>query len=314
LLKESGKAFGQKMIELQRAEWDPLGVDRDLGSQFVNKVEEHFPGDREMAQLKKDFVKCCERTYIAILEMRKPDKLERKKPMPKETIIEFFNACNMKMDLPESFEKLVKYYEMTKQYPNQMIIDWQRELLEVLGFEANHGCTMLSKVGSEFYPGDKDLGQHYSNWRMKAESTLVSAVRMVQAEQAMNGLTGAVPEGSEPPPELKEMAQLRERAEQEIAGLSDEEKSELLAKGKKKIEVFSKLEPENRLEYMSKRSEEEKLQMIKVQMMLVAEMRAQNMCKKDSLESTNAAKEAADAAASSVLPAGAAPTQEQMMM
>merc|ERR1719436_1134976 len=104
LKKVQNKAFGKQMIEMQRAEWDPLGVDRDLGSAYVNDVEKNFPGDEELADLKRDFVKCCQRTYLRALDDRKPAKLERKKPIPRETVIEFFLACNMKMDLPESFE------------------------------------------------------------------------------------------------------------------------------------------------------------------------------------------------------------------
>merc|ERR1719277_1611228 len=123
-----------------------------------------------MFKLRVQFVHTAQRGFLKALEDRKPVKLESKKPMPRGTIIEFFDACNTKMDLPETHERLVKHMQKTKQLPNQIIINMQRDLLEVIGFERDHGCAMLSRIGQDF-PDDKELHMRFNGWRKKAEAT-----------------------------------------------------------------------------------------------------------------------------------------------
>lgn len=139
-------------------------------------------------------------------------------------------------------------------------------------------------------------------------------MRIVQVEQAQGGETGA--SGAEISPEEAEAALLRSKAVQELNNMSTEEKKALLEKQKKRIEVFSRLDADARFTYMQKQTEEDKLQMLKTQILLVAEMRGEahhhdHDCPVHG--KGNDAKAAAQAAANSVLPAAGKPSQQQMM-
>lgn len=50
------------------------------------------------------------------------------------------------MDLPETHEALLKYLAVEGKVPNEVIIGIQRDLLQDLGFEKDHACSMLSRV------------------------------------------------------------------------------------------------------------------------------------------------------------------------
>merc|ERR1719387_1204567 len=102
-----------KMVELQRAQWDPLGVDRDIGCATLDHLENRFPGDSALVEKRNEFIFCCRRTFLRTLEDRKPDELEKKKPIPREILVEFFNACNAKMELPETHAILSEHMEKT---------------------------------------------------------------------------------------------------------------------------------------------------------------------------------------------------------
>merc|ERR1719213_1114783 len=62
---------GQKLIELQRAEWDPLNIDRDLGCQYLDEVPKHWPGDQALEDLRDDFIQTAMHTYLGCLEGRR---------------------------------------------------------------------------------------------------------------------------------------------------------------------------------------------------------------------------------------------------
>merc|ERR1711972_501 len=132
-----------------------------------------------MGALRNEFIMCAQRTFLRTLEDRKPEVLEKVKPIPRDMIIEFFNACNTKMDLPETFQLLYNHIETEKKVPNQLIINIQRDMLEVLGFEADHGCNMLSRIGKDF-PKDQDLHRQFEGWRMKAQGTCMEVVKKHQ--------------------------------------------------------------------------------------------------------------------------------------
>merc|ERR1711920_1205057 len=73
----------------------------------------------------------------------------------------------------------------------------------------------------------------------------------------------------------EEIKALRERATQELVSMNPEEKGELVKKMTKKLETMTKLPEEARLNYVKKLKEEEKVEMIKVQIITMSMLQQQ---------------------------------------
>ncbi|CAK0791786.1 unnamed protein product, partial [Prorocentrum cordatum] len=160
LKSKSCTAPGLKLIELQRAGWDKLGIDQDIGCSYLENVEKVCPGDSELILLRSDFVREAQRR-------------------PREVIIAFFDSCNTKMDLPETHLRLKKHIEKTGKMPNTVIIEMQRDMLEVHGWERDHGCNMLSNISKDF-PNDQELFGRFEGWRQKATQTCMTVIKKHQ--------------------------------------------------------------------------------------------------------------------------------------
>jgi len=293
-----------KLIELQRAEWDALGIDRDFGCKTLDALEKIFPGDEDIVRQRNQFIITAQQTYIEALEGRRPETLQRDGPLSKEVITDFFDACNTKMDLPETREKLAKHLQETTEVPNKLIIQMQRDMLETLGVEKEHGCQMLSRIGKDF-PDDKMLHARFEGWRMKAQSTCMGVVKAYQESG------GQMPSIS---PMSPEMRQKEAEVKQELAAMPEEEKQELLEKYQKKVEVFMKLPLERRMEYMNKMADDDRPEFLKAQILLVGIMQKQWKDGQDGAGLPHAGGTAA-ANATPAMPgiAVASPQQQQMM-
>merc|ERR1712194_47083 len=60
--------------------------------------------------------------------------------------------------------------------PNKLIVESQRDMLEVLGFERDHGCQCLSAIGQqEQFSSDKQLIGKFQGWMQTAQRTCMMA-------------------------------------------------------------------------------------------------------------------------------------------
>mmetsp|Transcript_2609 Transcript_2609/g.6862 ORF Transcript_2609/g.6862 Transcript_2609/m.6862 type:complete len:379 (-) Transcript_2609:145-1281(-) len=266
LKSKSCTAPGLKLIELQRAGWDKLGIDQDIGCSYLENVEKVCPGDSELILLRSDFVREAQRSFIRALEDKRPAKLETKKKMPREVIIAFFDSCNTKMDLPETHLRLKKHIEKTGKMPNTVIIEMQRDMLEVHGWERDHGCNMLSNISKDF-PNDQELFGRFEGWRQKATQTCMTVIKKHQV--AGGGMPAGLMEAN------PEMEKLQEKAKAEIEAMTPKERGELVEKMQKKMQVFANLPQEAKMSHMQKLSEEEKLEFVKTQILMMSIMRQQ---------------------------------------
>lgn len=57
---------------------------------------------------------------------------------------------------PETKKELKMVAEATKEMPGPRIIEMQRSLLPVLGYDADFGVSCLNKISTDF-PGDREL-------------------------------------------------------------------------------------------------------------------------------------------------------------
>lgn len=260
------KKPAQKLVELQRAGWDGLNIDQDEGCEFLNRIEEKMADDMELVQKKQLFVLQAQRTYVRVLKDRKPGKLEKAKPMPRESFLDFFDACDTELDLPETIQELMAHLVRTGQVPNNIIIQMQRSMLENLGFEADHGCDQLGRI-PQVYSEDKELLGRMQAWMHKAQTTCMRVVKMHQ----LSGGKAPQMQPQGPPEMMKFYPEAKEACDK----MTPLERGELLEKFQKRFEIFGKLPPPARNEYFTKLTDEDKLEFAKVQILMVHLMKQQ---------------------------------------
>lgn len=72
------------------------------------------------------------------------------------------------MVLPETKAELRKIFEETGQPPNKRIIEMQRNLIKLLGYDSDHGVDNLNKMG-ERYPNDYRLHMKMQSFAIAAQ-------------------------------------------------------------------------------------------------------------------------------------------------
>ena len=142
--------------------------------------------------------------------------------------MEFFDACNTKMQLPSTRELLADQFKRTKQPPNELIIKIQKDMLETLGFEREWACGKLNRIGQDFGE-DRELVQGMQAWAAMAQQ----ACRRAQAD----GDPSLRPDSKE----MRQIVELQTKARQELATMSSSDKAAFLKKLGKKVEVFNRL-------------------------------------------------------------------------
>lgn len=265
LLKEGSHAPGQKLIELQRLGWDKVGLDKDFGCACLDKLGILYPGDTDLETKCKDFIQTAMRIYLQALQDRKPAKLEEKAPMSRAKILEFFDACNTKMNTEDFQQYLTDHMTKTRQVPNELIITAQRDMLEVLGFARDHGCMCLSRIGHDF-PGDEHLVKMFNYWRQLGTTVCMKVVK------DWKEASGEEPQVSE---EHQKMMEGQRMAMKDVSEMTPEAQQELLAKFQKKMECFMKLPAESRMDYVRKMPDDQRVEFMKAQVLLMTKMRGQ---------------------------------------
>ena len=58
--------------------------------------------------------------------------------------------------MPETRKELRLVFQSTKEMPGKRIIEMQRSLLPLLGYDADFGVSCLNKITTDF-PGDREI-------------------------------------------------------------------------------------------------------------------------------------------------------------
>lgn len=262
---------GKKLIDLQLAGWEPLGYDSQAGCEALEKVQ----GDDELGGLRMEFMFAAMRSYSQATSDRRPASLETTLPMPREVILEFFDICNTRMDLPETQEKFLKHLAETKQMPNQLCIQLQRDTLEDLGFEADHACQVLGRVSQDFQ-NDADVVRGFQMWSTKAKQTMMGVMKRHQAAG------GELPQGQAPPEMGPDFKVAMEKARAELLNMSEAAKDKYLEdnfdeKAKGRMQEFQETPPGDRAAWFSKLPEDVRLDFVKLQMLMMRQMQMKAM-------------------------------------
>lgn len=222
-------------------------------------MAEDFPGDAALLELQADFMNTAKRTYLRTLQDLKPGTLKKSGVMPRALVLEFFDACNTRMGLPETLETLGAYYVATKKMPNELIIGMQKEMLETLGFEREYGCACLSNLGQD-YPNDPALGQGMQAWAASAQNACRLAV--ARADPALQ------PDSQQ----MQEMASTQQEAMMQLETMDAKDQASFQAKMQKRVDVFQKLNAADRLRYVNKLPKADKLDFVKCQIIMMRQM------------------------------------------
>jgi len=295
---------GKHLVEMQRSGWDPEGIDRDIGCKTLDIIPN---SDTELCTLQEEFVHTSARVYLQALEDRKPRQLERVKMIPRETIVEFFDSCNTKMQLPEVQKMLFQVCQSIKKPPVDAIMNLQREQLEVLGIEADHGFKKLSEIG-EAYPKDKDqeLHQRKQNWEQVSTNIGKQIMQMVAVQEARM-------EVMNDPEKLKMMKKVQE----DLAKMTPTERGDLVMEMQKKVQTIQNLPQADQEAYVNKQGPEFKMKFMKAQVLMqhVRMQQMQQMQNERQAEDGKSASGAGTTASDPLLMTGSAkaPSQQQMM-
>jgi len=166
---------------------------------------------------------------------------------------------------PEVKQRLRAHITDTGKFPEAIIHDVLGDVMELLGFEREHGqqCCKECFTAKEFQH-DEELIRAHSKWEQVIDSeclTLLNQYRKDGGVLNLNDVTAA---------KLREV-----RAKEELDAMSPEERGQLLDKNVKKVDIFRKLPPDARKRHLEKLSDEEKLELTKSEILMITIMQHQ---------------------------------------
>jgi len=283
---ESGRP-GAKLVEIQAKVWEELGLTVPQGRMAVNSIEKNYPDDHDdLLKLRDEFSRTAEAIYLQSLEDRRPVALEKDAKLPRDVVLEFFDACNLKLEMPDVKERLEKHVSTEGSLPEDIINDIHQDVMELLGYEREHGKACFEKLGEDFAE-DKEVAQNYQMWQKKTSVACLSLLRQHQKSGGDLNVEDAV------------KAQLLEmRAREDLDVMTPEVRGELLQKNAKKVQIFRSLPQDGRKRYLERLTEEEKVELAKSEILLTSVMQMQQQQKAQAQAQAQAearAKEAAEA-------------------
>lgn len=257
---------GAKLVEIQKQVWDDLGVSTDAGRLAVRNIKEAFPDDHAaLLSLRDKYAITIDATYLQCLEDRRPNTLKKKGKMPRNTVLEFLDACNVKLDVPEVRDSLRRCIKETGLMPDSVVNDVHNEVMELLGFEKSHGQRCFRELGtSNEFMKDREVAMCYARWRGKTSEVCLALLNEFQKEGG----------------ELKVDQDVRNKlleiqAKEELDSMSAQERAELIEKNVNKVNIFHKLPLDGRQRYLDRLSQEDKLELVKSEVLISTVLQAQ---------------------------------------
>lgn len=254
---------GVKLIELQLNVWDELGVDKQLGRTAIDSIERFYENSEELVAMRSHFVETSKATYLQALEDRRPAELETKANLPRETVLEFFDATIFKMESKATMEQLEKFVLEKGTSPMEILNEQRAYVMEMLGFEKKHGLNKFGNLADDF-PEDREMKFKYEEWLQKSVNLCLSILLAFK-------LKGGELTGGE-----KLDADVRQfQVHVELQRMSPEERGALLTQNAKMVQDFRAMLPADREQHVKGLSEAEKVELSKSEALLVSQMQAQ---------------------------------------
>jgi len=267
----SGRPAMKIVSETQDNIWDEFGVRKEAGRNAVEMIEAYFPDDSALVSLRSEFGKTSDAAYWQCLEDRRPSVLETEATMPRNTLLDFYTATSCKLGTDEVKERLLKHIAETGAFPEPVVNELLGEVLELLGFEKEHGQRCFKDVlSTEELQKDREVMVIHSNWESRIDSVCLNLLNQYRKDGG----------------ELKVDAVVRgklleNQAKEELDAMSREGQNLLLQKNATKVDIFRKLPGEARQRHLEKLSEEEKLELAKTEILMVTIMQHQHQQSND---------------------------------
>lgn len=251
---------GQKIAEIQKRAWDGMGVTVEAGRRAVSTIETCFPDSQEeLLRLKKEFGRAVDAAYLRCLEDRRPKTLERAAKMPRNTVLEFLDACGVLLDTEEVQERLRRQVRETGGMPETVMNDVHCEVMELLGYDREHGRQCFSTFGtSKQFAEDRDVAIRFARWRDKNSTVCIKLLNQYRQEGGELHVDDEV-----------RNKMLAEQAKEELDKMSLDERAALLERQAKKVNVIRGLPDAARVRYLERLPEQEKLEIAQADILMI---------------------------------------------
>lgn len=252
---------GKKLFELQKGVWGDLGISPQAGRQAIQRIEVIYPDDNaDLVSLRERFATAVDAAYLQCLEDRRPSKLVKKGKLPRDTLLEFLDACNVKLDLPEVRASLCEHVKNTGAMPEATLNALHDGVMELVGFERAHGQRCMRELGSsERFNSDREVAMSVARWRGKSRDVCLNILEEYREEGGQLNVDETV-----------ELRLLEMRAQKALQSDSVEERAEILKKNAHKVKVLRALPPDGQDRYWEKLKDTEKLELAKCEVLMAA--------------------------------------------
>lgn len=273
---------GQKISEVQNRIWKDLGVHEQAGRQAVHAVEKNFPDDHaSLVALREEFSNAVDEAYLRCLEDRRPSSLEKRAKMERATVLEFLDASWVMVETPAVKDRLRESIKATGAMPEATVNEVHGEVMELLGFERQHGLRCFEALGaSNAFENDREVASAFARWRGKNSSVCVSLLREFKNEGGQLTVDEEV---------RNKLIVLQ--AKEDLENMSFEERSTVLEKNAKKVNVVKKLPLEARKRHLEKLGEQEKLEFTQCEILMSTLVQSQGWQDKMAKEATERAEQ-----------------------
>ncbi len=183
----SGKPLHLTAMEFQRdiLEFN-YQVERNYGCEYMSKIPNEFANDLELNIAARDFMMAAMKSFTKAIDVRKEKyigvKLKTSGGMTRDTILEFLEACNATMSLPETKELLSDIVRVEKKSPAERCVQIQREILEKLGFNKDYGVSCLNNIARDF-PNDREIEVKMQHFALRAQFGCQEAMMTDEARE-----------------------------------------------------------------------------------------------------------------------------------
>lgn len=248
---------GPKIAEVQQRIWDDLGVSTQAGRQAIGAITQ-MDDNADLQALRKDFGKAVDAAYLRCLEDRQPSTLEKRAKMDRVAILEFLDACGVKLDTEEVQERLRSSIRETGAMPETVLNQVHGEVMELVGFEREHGQRCFAELGTnKKFAEDREVATAFARWRKKNSDACLALLGQFRKEGGELKLEDEVKN------KLIEM-----QAKEELDDMSFDDRSVLLEKNALKVNVVRKLPAEVRMKHLEKLSDQEKLELAQCEILM----------------------------------------------
>jgi len=264
-MRTSEKRPGPQLLAIQQEVLDNLGIPTHIGQLAVSRIEKNFPDDHaELVTLRTDFGKAVDTAYLRCCEDRRPATLEKKAKMRRGIVLEFLDVCRVLLDSEPVRDRLKATIQATGKMPEDTLNEVHGEAMEFVGFDRDHGLKCFTAFGnSKEFTRDKEVAMAVARWRSKNSA---ACLRLL-AEFHKEG--GKIDVDDEVTAKLYEF-----RAKAGLDEMSTEDRTKLLEKNAKKVNVFRGLPTEARLKWIEKLGDEERLELTQSEILMVTMMNA----------------------------------------